>query len=81
MTIRLRLFAVAKDLAGFHEKHIELPDASTAGDVLAHLANIDSRFSRWGSCMRLAVNQEYVGPDHKLCHDDEVAVIPPVSGG
>lgn len=81
MTIKVRLFAVAKDLAGFHEGRVELPDASTAGDVLTHLANIDLRFSRWRSSMRLAVNQEYVGLDHELRDDDEVAVIPPVSGG
>ncbi|MEK6755305.1 MAG: molybdopterin converting factor subunit 1 [Bacteroidota bacterium] len=81
MTIRVRLFAIAKDMAGFGERQIELPHTSSAQDVLRYLAGVDSRFSDWGSSMRFAVNQEYVPNDHPLHHGDEVAVIPPVSGG
>jgi molybdopterin converting factor small subunit len=42
---------------------------------------LDPRFTDWGTAMRLAVNQEYVGNDHPLQAGDEVGVIPPVSGG
>ena len=33
------------------------------------------------SVIRVAVNQEYVGPDHPICDGDEVALFPPVTGG
>lgn len=81
MKITLRLFSIAKDLAGFGEKEIELPEQSRASDVLDVLHTTNARFVDWQSSLRLAVNQEYVSNDHPLKQGDEVAVIPPVSGG
>jgi molybdopterin converting factor small subunit len=48
---------------------------------MVELARRNPRFNEWRSTMRLAVNQEYVAYDHILHDRDEVAVIPPVSGG
>jgi len=81
MKVHVRLFAIAKDMAGFGERQIDLPQASTARDVLNYLSGLDPRFTDWGTAMRLTVNQEYVGNDHPLQAGDEVGVIPPVSGG
>lgn len=81
MKIHLRLFSVAKDLAGFEERTIELAGRPTAADVLDHLRTFNDRFVAWQPSLRLAVNLEYVRNDYPLQNDDEVAVIPPVSGG
>jgi molybdopterin synthase sulfur carrier subunit len=81
MKIRVRLFSVAKELAGFAEREIEMPDSSQARDVLRMLDGVDHRFADWSKAFRLAVNQEYVSENHPLKKGDEVAVIPPVSGG
>jgi molybdopterin synthase sulfur carrier subunit len=81
MKVTIRLFSVAKDLAGFREREIELPDPSNVSDVMTMLDGVDSRFADWRKVFRLAVNQEYVSEDHPLENGDEVAVIPPVSGG
>lgn len=81
MTVTVRLFSLAKDLAGFREKSVELPAGSMAKDVLEELKLQNPKFADWQSSIRLAVNQEYVSNDHPLREGDEVAVIPPVSGG
>jgi molybdopterin synthase catalytic subunit len=59
---------------------ITLPDQATASDVLQHY---ETRFAAKGvwSSIAISVNQEYVRPDSKLRPNDEVALLPPVSGG
>ena len=81
MNITLKLFSIAKDLAGFEERLLQLNDGERAEAVLNHLAGVNPRFAQWKSSMRLAVNLEYVTNNHPLRDGDEVAVIPPVSGG
>ena len=81
MKIRLKLFSIAKDLAGFDERVLELPSGASASSVADHLTSLNPQFKSWQSSVRMAVNQEYVGQDHMLRENDEVAVIPPVSGG
>jgi molybdopterin synthase catalytic subunit len=75
------LFSIAKDLAGFGEETIELAPSAIASDVLEYLAGKDPRFHEWRGALRVAVNQQYVHDAHTLSDGDEVAVIPPVSGG
>ncbi len=79
--IRLRLFSVAKDLAGFHEKEIEVPAESQSEAVFGYLIRQNPTFERWKSSLRIAVNMEYSDGSKILRDGDEVAVIPPVSGG
>lgn len=81
MKIRVKLFSIAKDLAGLEETVFEIPSGSHAGTVLDQLVARNARFNDWRPSLRLAVNQEYVRNEHLLNEDDEVAVIPPVSGG
>jgi molybdopterin converting factor subunit 1 len=81
MKITLKLFSVAKDLAGFEERDVLVGHEATAGEVLRYLATINPSFQRWRESLRLAVNLQYVNEDHLLREGDEVAVIPPVSGG
>jgi molybdopterin synthase sulfur carrier subunit len=81
MTITLKLFSSAKELAGFDERRIHLQDGDHAGSVLNHLVGLNPRFEQWKLSVRLAVNLEYVQNNHPLRDGDEVAVIPPVSGG
>jgi molybdopterin synthase sulfur carrier subunit len=81
MRIKLRLFSIAKDLAGFEEKDIALDSGATPEHVLEILSEHNKTFERWKTSLRFAVNYEYVSNDHPLNDGDEVAVIPPVSGG
>jgi molybdopterin converting factor subunit 1 len=79
MKVRVRLFAVAAQRAGESELELTLPEGATAGDVVAALAARHGRALPAGTAV--AVNQEYAGPGHGLREGDEVAIIPPVSGG
>jgi molybdopterin synthase sulfur carrier subunit len=81
ITIRLKLFSSAKDLAGFDERLVDIPPDSKSEAVLTYLAKHNPLFERWKKSLRIAVNMEYVDNQHLLHDGDEVAVIPPVSGG
>lgn len=81
MNVQLKLFSLARDLAGFSERVVDLGRNPRAGAVLEYLAGHNPEFAGWRSSVRIAVNEEYVSDEHMLNEGDEVAVIPPVSGG
>jgi sulfur-carrier protein len=81
MNVTVYLFSVAKEMAGFEEKTLRLNDNATIDSVYEYLIQSNSRFIDWKSTLRFAVNHEYVDNDYRLRDGDEVAVIPPVSGG
>ena len=72
--VSVRLFAGLRERAGV--ARLELEDVARAGDVWARL---DLGAEPGG--LMYAVNREYVGRSHELQDGDEVALIPPVSGG
>ena len=82
VTVTVRLFAILRQRAGRDEIELELADGATVDDALAAMRDDD----RLGDTLermplRAAVNREYVGNDTPLASGDEVALIPPVSGG
>jgi molybdopterin converting factor subunit 1 len=81
ITIRLKLFSSARELAGFDERLVEIPSNSQSEAVFQYLTKQNPLFERWRPSLRIAVNMEYVDNHHPLSDGDEVAVIPPVSGG
>jgi MoaE-MoaD fusion protein len=74
--VRVKLFAGLRERAGGGERELELDEGSTLGDVWPGL---DLGPEPEG--LLYAVNREYAGRDRPLGDGDEVAVIPPVSGG
>jgi MoaE-MoaD fusion protein len=76
MHVRVRLFAVLRERAAADELDLELPEGARVGDALARLSAVTE-----GISVVMAVNQEYAGPEAELHSGDEVALIPPVSGG
>ncbi len=73
MTVVVRLFAGLRERAGWSEREVE---AERVGDIWPALGLGDEPEG-----LLFAVNREYAGPDRELADGDEVAVIPPVSGG
>jgi len=81
MRITVRLFAILREKAGVSEAVMELPAGASAA---AAAREIGRRFPVVADLIpraALAVNMEYAAPDHALADGDELALIPPVSGG
>jgi molybdopterin synthase catalytic subunit/molybdopterin converting factor small subunit len=74
--IVVRLFAGLRERAGTGERELELADGARVGDVWPPLALGDEPEGLF-----YAVNKEYADRQRSLADGDEVAVIPPVSGG
>jgi molybdopterin synthase catalytic subunit len=80
MRVRVLFFGVMKEVAGKTNEALELPEGATVKDVLAHYGQ-DARLRDSLASLAVAVNREYVRGDAVLKADDEVALLPPVSGG
>jgi molybdopterin synthase catalytic subunit len=76
MLVRVRLFAVLRERAGRDMLELELPDGATVADALAALSEVTAGVE----CV-MAVNRDYADPSVVLTPGDELALIPPVSGG
>jgi molybdopterin synthase sulfur carrier subunit len=81
MSVSVKFFAIARDIVGRSEKIMTVPAGSTTSTVLDALMAEHPKMEVWKNHLRIAVNLEYVSPGHKLQDRDEVAIIPPVSGG
>lgn len=76
MRITVRLFAALRERAGWSQRDLELPDGAVLADVWAALD-----LGEEPPGLAYARNREYAARDAAIREDDEVAVIPPVSGG
>jgi MoaE-MoaD fusion protein len=81
MRVRVLFFGMLKDLTGMASEALELPAGASVRDVLAHYEAQYPRLKQVSSSLALAVNQQYASPETKLKPDDELALLPPVSGG
>lgn len=80
MRLSVRLFAGLRDRAGSSHLEVEVPEPATAGGLLAAMAATPVGPLAPRSCI-VAVNREYAAPGQAIGPDDELALIPPVSGG
>jgi molybdopterin converting factor subunit 1 len=80
MKIRIRLFASLADRAGGSELSVELPEGITAGELWEAVCR-EYPALRGGPRPLIAVDLEYVSADRKLDGSEEIALLPPVSGG
>jgi len=81
MRVRVLFFGMLTDLAGKSSDVIDLREGASMQDVLAHYEAQIPRLKESLPSLALAVNQEYAGPGTKLKENDEIALLPPVSGG
>jgi len=80
MTIQLLTFGIARDIAGGSSLTVEVPEGSTVADLKWHLLGLYPRFESLNALF-IAVNAAYAEDDTLLSGQDEIALIPPVSGG
>ena len=80
MNVRVRLFASAREAAGVGHLLLGLPAGATVRDAIAAVTKLHPLVAEIRQ-MVIAKNRDYVGLDEALADDDELALIPPVSGG
>jgi molybdopterin synthase catalytic subunit len=81
MRIRVRLFAMQREAAGRRELAVEVADGAVVEDAWTAAVGQVPALAPGRSSVRFAVNGEYADPDRALADGDELACIPPVSGG
>ena len=81
MRVRVRLFAVLRELAGQDALEIDLPPAATAEDAWRRLVSEQPVLAARRASLAASVNRRYAPFDTALAEGDEVVFIPPVSGG
>jgi molybdopterin synthase catalytic subunit len=82
MTVSVRLFAILRERAGRDSVEIDLPEGATVADAFERLAatpGLAELVARMP--LRMAVNREYASEGAPIAPGDELAVIPPISGG
>lgn len=82
MTVRVRLFAALREEAGCDSVDLELPEGATVAKALEMLGGrppLDGLLAQLP--VRMAVNRSYADAETRLAADDELALIPPISGG
>jgi molybdopterin converting factor subunit 1 len=81
MRVRIRLFARLRDVAGASELERDLADPSNAADAWSALVRDFPALAEYTRSISCAVNEEYARMSTGLHEGDEIAFLPPVSGG
>jgi molybdopterin synthase catalytic subunit len=81
MKVSVRLFAGLSDLVGHREVELELAEGATVADLRERLVSQYPAVAPLMSTLVCAVDEEYVPNEHCLSPGDQVALIPPISGG
>jgi len=79
--IRVLFFGILRDLAERANEDLTLPESSNISALLTHYAQSIPSLQSLISSLAVSINQEYAGPGTPLKDGDEVALLPPVSGG
>ena len=81
MRVTVKLFAILRELGGTSQTSIELPSGSTVATAVESLEQQLPSLRPHLKRAAFAVNQDYAARDVLLREGDELALIPPVSGG
>lgn|SRR5690606_12551574 len=81
MRVRVRLFGALREALGAKELEANLPEGASAAELRARLAAEHPAVAAFGARLRLSVNRAFASDDVVLAEGDEVAFLPPVSGG
>jgi len=81
MRVRVKLFARARDLAGASEVTLELPAGATVADLRRSLASSHPQLAGLLARSVIAIADDFASDTTPISEEDEVALLPPVSGG
>ncbi len=81
MRIRVRLFAILRERAGWRERELDLPAGASIEDAWQRLVGESPALAPSRDSIRFARNRQYASADEQLSDGDELVLIPPVAGG
>jgi len=81
MRVKVVYFGVLRDMAGHGDEAVELADGTRLAELYADLQKRVPGLTKFGSSIALSINYEYSNLDSLLHEGDEIALLPPVSGG
>jgi molybdopterin synthase catalytic subunit len=82
VTVRVRLFAILRERAGRESIEVDLAEGATVADAIGALSKLPALAGVLDRLpVQMAVNREYATMDTRLAAQDELALIPPISGG
>jgi molybdopterin converting factor subunit 1 len=79
--VKVLLFGAAADRAGTRQTELPVNNGATLGDLWSTLAERHPGLTPMRDTLAFAINGEYARAEDKVSPGDEVAVLPPVSGG
>jgi molybdopterin synthase catalytic subunit len=81
MILNIQLFARARDLAGTSRIAVHVADGATVADLRSALAASQPGLTAILDQSAIAVNSDFAGAQQRLNANDDIALLPPVSGG
>ena len=81
MRVRLLFFAAIREIVGCEEMERDIAEGLSTGGLLDELVSEYPKLGPFAPVVQIAVNHEVVDLRHGIKPDDEVAFLPPVSGG
>lgn len=81
MELELLLFASLKDDVGSPTLKVTLPSGSTVANLLAEVGKVQPQLQSKLTHVRVAIGDEFASPETPIAEGQEIALIPPVSGG
>lgn len=81
MKVDIRLFAALREVLGRGEVTLNVSEGATVGELQGQLMREYPAVEAFLATLVWAVNEDYVSAEHRLREGDEIALIPPISGG
>ncbi|MBD2177398.1 MoaD/ThiS family protein [Pseudanabaena sp. FACHB-1998] len=79
--VTVKLFAIFQEAFAIDELQMSLESGAIVSQIFDRLVSQQPHLEKWRSLTRYAINLNFVNPHTVMKHGDEVALIPPVSGG
>lgn len=79
--MKVQFFSQLKEIAGTSELTLDLPDGTSVAELLARLYRDFPALAQWERNLLVGVGVDFVGREHRLSPNDEIAIMPPVQGG
>jgi molybdopterin converting factor small subunit len=81
MRLRVQFFSQLKEIVGAGEVALDLPAGATVADLLDRLYRTHPALKKWDRNLLVGAGLEFVGRDHVIQPNDQIAIMPPVQGG